>query len=436
MDLEQILFHFLDKNDHKKGPILLGLSGGADSLALFYLLQKYQQKKTLHFGIAHVDHGWREASAEEAQQLEQLARTLNIPFHLKKLNPHELSGNLEEACRKERLAFFHHLCVEHSYQAVILGHHADDQSETVLKKVLEGSSLPYLSGMQSVSVYQGLNLWRPLLNCTKKHIRQWLEQHGYAPFEDQTNQDTRFLRGRFRSKIIPGLSKEFGKDVSSSLCRLSQEAEELKQFLDAKLHTHIQSMVKGPFGTFLDLEENCPQTDFEIRYLIRKACESEGVRISHHIIEEACQKVRSQAADCQLQTGEAFIYLDRKRLFVMKQPLNKFELEIPIRMGRYSIEGWTIEVSQGKEQQTDLTGWREAWMGHMQAEIPEGNYTLKMGNTSLSKWWTNAKIPAFMRWGIPVLWSEDAIIHEFLTKRRLSNMMSNSKNNWLISVIF
>lgn len=433
MIIEQSLYHFLDEHYDDRFPVLLGLSGGPDSLALFYLLEGYKHRKSLRFAVAHIDHGWRSESAEEAKTLEVLAENKIVPFHLKKLNLDNMSGNLEEACRHERLAFFTYLCKEHGYQAVILGHHADDLSETVLKRVLEGNSLPFLYGMSSISSYQGLTLWRPLLNCSKSDIKSWLQQEGYTPFEDRTNTDNKFLRGRFRTKIIPELSRDFGKEIGSSLCRIGAEAEELKAYLDTKLENYLKGIVQGPFGAYLDLSESSSSWDFEIKYLIRKTCEKEGIRISHHLIDEACQLLQNKKADCQL---ESYLYVDRGRFFVLKQNLVDFKYKIHLNLGDYFIGNWMINVSEVGEIDPTLSGWKEAWKGNLQVQVPEGNYILSSGDSSLSKWWTNAKVPALMRWIFPVLWSDNGIFHEFLTTRRLFPYEVQRQKQWLISLFY
>lgn len=433
MTLEDTLFQFLNEHYDTAHPVLLGLSGGADSLVLLYLLKSYKNKILFNFGIAHVDHGWRSESADEAKQLLQLAADLNIPFHMKTLSPEAIEGNLEEACRDERLAFFTQLCKEYGYQAVILGHHADDQSETVLKKILEGKSLPYLCGMASISVYKGLNIWRPLINCSKALIKSYLEEKEVSHFEDKTNFDTRFLRARLRTKIIPMLSHDFGKEVSPGLCRIGNEAEELKAYLDAQLNDYTQQICRGPFGSLLDLNTQCPSSDFELRYLIRKTCECEGIQTSHHLIHEACQKIRAKTANCELIAKDTHIYIDRGRLFVMKKPLPEFKHTISIEIGQYSLDDWSLEVKEVEGIERTLTGWKDAWMGHMQVLMPPGTYFLKKGDASLSKGWTASKVPAFMRWAFPVIWSEKSIRHEFLTKRMHSDFADKSKQ-WLINI--
>lgn len=434
--LEDIVFHFLDEHYDQTHPVLLGLSGGPDSLALFYLLLSYKKnssKKSFSFGIAHVDHGWRPESAEEARQLQQLATTHNIPFHMKELDPTQIVGNLEEKCRLERLGFFTQLCEEYSYQAIILGHHADDRSETILKKVLEGSSLPYLYGMSPISKNQSITLWRPLLNCSKSHIKNWLDQNKYIPFDDKTNFDKKFLRGRFRTKIIPDLSREFGKEISLSLCRIGQEAEELKSYLDAHLGSFIDAIATGPFGSMLDFGNIYPKPDFEIKYLIRKLCEKEGIRLSHHLITQACKKIHDNSSNCYLNTHKNCLYLDRRRLFIVRQPVSEFDLNIPIQLGSYSVNRWNIQVREADEESM-ISGWKDAWLGHMHIQVPQGQFFLKKGDSTLFKWWTNAKVPAILRKMYPVLWLDQNVVHEFLTKRRFSNIIDDKRKKWLISI--
>lgn len=428
MPLKENLFSFLDKYYENDRPVLLGLSGGADSLSLFYLLKEYAQNTSFRFGIAHVDHGWRDESQEEALQLQELAK--EIPFHLKKLDPRLLHGNMEEACRQERLSFFSELCSQFGYQAVILGHQADDQTETILKKVLEGRSLTHLNGMALISKNQGLTIWRPLLNCSKKEIKQWLKERGFVPFEDRTNVDPKFLRARFRTRIIPQLSQDFGKNIDASLQRLGHEAEELKAYLDHQLKETIETISQGPFGTCLDLSHNCPSTDLELKYLIRKVLEKENVTLSWPLILEASQKLRAKSPNCQLLSKNAYVYLDRGRIFVLSKPLEAFKYEIPLEIGQYSAGAWHIEVKEGEIR--PLTGWKEAWKGELSVALPKGNYCLKIAESSLSKWWTNHKIPAFMRYAFPVIASSSGIHYEFLSNRHF--MKTDPKTTISISI--
>jgi tRNA(Ile)-lysidine synthase len=419
MNLQDILNSFVDAHYDEQKPLLLALSGGPDSLCLFHLLRTYQGAKKLRFGMAHVDHGWRTESRQEALQLEQLANRYNIPFHLKVLNPKLLTGNLEEACRMERLKFYSELCMlPNAYQAVVLGHQADDQSETVLKKIFEGSSVPYLAGMAAVSTNHGVSLWRPFLDVPKKEIIQWIEDQGYKPFIDKTNLDTKFLRGRFRTSIIPELSKEFGKEVGLSLRRIGSEAQELKDYLNYHLNPYLAAVIKGPFGLHIDLSNTCPSFDLELRYLIRKICESENIRLSYHLLNEACRLIREKTPNAELANHSSRLYIDRGRLFIMNKALPEFSHEIILKNGLQVQGPWNISVDEDFKGQQISSHWKQVWEGKFQVAVPKGEYCLARSDASLSKWWTNEKVPAFMRWGFPVIWKQDSIVHEFLTGRK------------------
>lgn len=435
MTLEKALSQFLERHHDKKSPLLVGLSGGPDSLALFYLLHHYRDHP-LKFAIAHLDHGWRQESAEESRHLQQLASELGIPFHFKKLDPQQMVGNLEEACRQARLAFFSALCVDFGYQAVILGHHADDQSETVLKKVMEGKGLPYLSGMAPTSNHEGLWIWRPLLNYKKSQIQAWLRQHGYQPFEDPTNVDPKFLRARFRTKIFPQLSQHFGKEIGSTLCRIGKEAEELRSYLDDQLQEQIQSIATGPFGAYLDTS-NFSLSHFETRYLIRKVLDSEQRQLPRSLIDEIAQKLHEKAANCQFFTKNTNVYVDRGVLFILRKALTEFNQVIPITLGETAASDLKIIVTEAEIPAPHLSGWREVWKGQVEVSVPKGDYVLKKGDISLSTWWTQEKVPAFMRWVFPVLCSEKGIEHEFLASRPLKRVDKISNRSFFkITLIF
>ncbi len=243
--IEQTVFQFFQNHYDFKSPLLLGLSGGPDSLALFHLLLKYRKQHPFELGIAHVDHGWRQESSEEARLLQNIVEKEGLPFHLKTLLPEDLQGNLEAASRDARILFFADLCQKYHYQAVLLAHHADDQAETVLKRVLEGASLPYLCGLRETATVHNVLFWRPLLKINKNEILQWLERHQLKGFDDRTNRDPRFLRGKFRTRILPALSKEFGKQVEKNLERLGAEALEWHHYLNSKVIICCKQLKKG-----------------------------------------------------------------------------------------------------------------------------------------------------------------------------------------------
>jgi len=446
---------FIKKYLDPNRSVLLGLSGGPDSTALLHLLLE----QGIKFSIAHIDHGWRAESAVEAAVLQSLAEKLNIPFHLRKLNletaiqgdkvmqdfesgsfamgvDHSqkvkatpiandygskdcvnlspsiavfrlngVEGNLEAASRVERLKFFSQLCQENNYQAVILGHHADDQSETILKRVFEGASLTNLRSMDFVSHYENLVIWRPLLHISKKAILEWLQERRIKFFDDYTNRDQQFLRARMREGIVPQLSHAFGKEISGGLLQLGEEARELKLHLDELCIPILQKVEAGPMGLMLDLND-C-SSHYLLKHLIRQLSQD----LSREQLNLAADFLADKASNKQISEH---LYVDRGRLFVLKsQPLlpeTAVKLQDEIRFGP-----WKIKVS--KDIVPNACGWVNAWKGLLQVTLPEGDYFLSSckQNAALRKLWSNNKVPTVLRERVPILKSDSGVCCELLT---------------------
>lgn len=432
MKLESIVKNFLQTNCVPTDKILLGLSGGPDSLALLYLLLPFQKKMFAELGVAHVDHRWRPESTQEAQQLADLAKTLGLPFHLKTLDPNQLQGNLEAASREERINFFKAVCQENTYKAVLLGHQADDQAETVLKRICEGSNLIYLSALKSITKIDGLTLWRPLLAVSKKEILHWLCDREHHAFEDSTNLNTKYLRGRFRTQIIPELASNFGKEVSQSLCHIGQEAQELKAYLDDTLKHYLSKIEHGPLGAWLDFSESMPHK-FALKHLLFEMARPENIFLTRTQAEIACELIISGKADKKIELGTHELHIDRKHVFLItSMPTVASEVQI-IPGQQFAYGPWKVSVEEGSN--SNLLGWKQVWRGQLRVTMPLedcylGPPSLQApypGHSPLSRWWTKQKVPAFMRSIIPVIWSQKKIRHEFLSGRILEHANEKSK---------
>lgn len=434
--IENALAIFLEKHYKPKKPVLLALSGGPDSLLLFHILLQLQQRLSLEIGIAHVDHGWREESVREADLLAALAARHFLPFHLKTLNPKDLKGNLEAACREERLRFFSQLCREHHYQAVLLGHHAGDFLETVLKRILEGASLPNLSGMSEITQLDGVAYWRPWLRFPKQEILNAIKHFRLMPFEDATNRDPRFLRARFRTKILPWLTQEFGKEIESSIQRLGWEALELKDYLDVTLAKEVDKIQASPFGYVLDISKMEAQHSFALKFLIKKVCEKGEFSLSRDFLEKTLYLLQTQAANKEILMGAHKLCIDRGHLFLVQREPAVPKESMAIAPGEFDYGSWKIRVEFSNNfPNRKPTSWIEAWKGQGEVYLPEGSYQLKPleltspypGHSPISRWLTNAKVPAFIRGFVPVVTSDREICAEFLTGRQHSKFKDMTK---------
>jgi tRNA(Ile)-lysidine synthase len=192
-------------------PVLAGVSGGPDSLCMLDILHQLSYQVI----VAHLDHGLRAESAQEAVRLHQIAEGYGLPYILEQGDvrayaaSHSLS--IEEAAREVRYRFLFEQAARYQAQAVAVGHTANDQVETVLMHLLRGSGLPGLRGMSYRSLpnpwSQNIPLVRPLLGAWREDILAHLEQNGLQPNLDASNLDTHFYRNRLRHELVPQLEK-------------------------------------------------------------------------------------------------------------------------------------------------------------------------------------------------------------------------------------
>lgn len=421
---DESIYQFLKSNCPSSNPLLLALSGGPDSLYLFTCLLNYREKTKQIFHVAHVDHGWRSSSQEEALILKKLAKKHLVPFHLHQILPSELAGNLEAACREERYKFFMQLNQIHHFQAVLTGHHQDDQAETILKRLLEGAHWSCWQGVAQKKIFKDLLVLRPLLSLTKNQILEELTKQKNQPFIDPTNEDVKFLRARMRQMILPQLSTQFGKNITPSLISIGKEAEKLTNYFEKKLAPLLENKKTGPWGLFIDLQKKLPSEELEINYLIRILCKEKEFFLSKVQIQQISQGLYQKKANCQFQAKKGTLWIDRERIFylIQKSDFPSFLLkEGKIRQNQwvFSVEKTTYDPSQIKK------ALEQGWQGQLVDFLPlSSDYTIGFIKNcphayALKKKWAKSQVPSFLYSYFPIIWNEKEVKAEFLTHKSL-----------------
>lgn len=184
--------------------LIVAISGGADSTALLDLLVSLPDYN-LHLIAAHLNHCLRGSESDADEEFcRALAAKYGIPFEICRVDVKGLalreSLNLEDAARKARIQFLDGICVKYGAAAVALAHHADDQAETVLMRLLRGSGMTGLSGM---AYRNDRGYVRPLLDISRTEIENYLRERGMTWREDASNKDTTYLRNRIRHDLLP-----------------------------------------------------------------------------------------------------------------------------------------------------------------------------------------------------------------------------------------
>lgn len=188
---------------HEGDKVVLGVSGGADSVCLLFVLLELKDLLGITLHVVHVNHGVREDAAQDAAYVETLCREYNIPFMLEEIRLAELAQQLgatsEEAGRIARYGAFDRACREYGCSKIAVAHNSNDRAETMLFNLFRGTGLKGIAGIQPVRD----NIVRPLLCLERKEIECYLEKRGILYKQDSTNETDDYTRNRIRHHVLP-----------------------------------------------------------------------------------------------------------------------------------------------------------------------------------------------------------------------------------------
>lgn len=238
--------------------VILGLSGGPDSLCLLHVLKSMQRSLPFTLQALHVNHMMRgERAKEDEQWLSDHCRQLGVPLMVtlcdvygkaeaEGISPEEAGRKARHSALQRQKAMLESPCgglCKGSRVRIALAHNRDDQAETVLMRMLRGTGIHGLAGMEYV---RGDGLIRPLLDTPRSEIEAYCAKNGLAPRWDSTNADTYYTRNKLRLEVLPLLEKEFNPNLKETLARLAASARED----DALLEKLARQAAAGHRGSF------------------------------------------------------------------------------------------------------------------------------------------------------------------------------------------
>ncbi|WP_036100441.1 hypoxanthine phosphoribosyltransferase [Listeria riparia] len=237
MNTREKVLAFIKKHQliHEKDQLLVGVSGGADSMALLHFLIQTAIVPRHAMTVAHINHGLRAESVDEEQLVADVCDTYGIRFETTQLDIRHLAeqekAGIEETARKYRYTFFRGLMRKYHCQKLVLAHHADDQMETILMRLVRGSSDLGWLGMQAKRDFAHGKLVRPFLPITKEEVVAFCDTEEVPYLEDASNQEDSYTRNRYRKALLPFMKQENGS-VHEQFLRFSEETTADFQFLN------------------------------------------------------------------------------------------------------------------------------------------------------------------------------------------------------------
>jgi tRNA(Ile)-lysidine synthase len=220
-------------------PLLVAVSGGADSVALLRGLHELGDEQKLALHAAHLDHQLRgQAARDDAEWVARLCQSLAVPCTIGQSDIAGLAQRcgrgIEETARDERYRFLEATARAHDSPAILLAHTADDQAETILHHILRGTGLPGLRGIpRERELGSGARLVRPLLDIERVTVLDYLSHLGQDFREDESNRDGAYTRNRIRHQLLPLLAREYNPNIREALRRLGDQAAATQAALEA-----------------------------------------------------------------------------------------------------------------------------------------------------------------------------------------------------------
>ncbi len=271
----------------------VAVSGGADSVCLLHVLRELAPNWNLHLEVLHLDHGLRgDASRADACFVRDLAASFGLRFHLREAGT--LAGNIEQAARSARRAFFCELLQGGALDRVALGHSRNDQAETVLFRFLRGSGTTGLAAMRPLTPD---GLVRPLLDTSREDVIEFLQARGITWREDATNADAVFSRNRIRHELLPQLTREWNPNLTEVLAHTAQLTQEDEDWWNAEIDRCApQFFHSDPPALILDASE----------------LDSAPPAVSRRILRRAVQLLRGDLRGIEFQHVDAILELAKQ----------------------------------------------------------------------------------------------------------------------------
>ena len=220
-------------------PLQLGVavSGGPDSVALLGALVTLADEYRLALTVLHVNHRLRPEAEDEQRLVETLSARWQLPCVVETLMPPEKRSGIEAWARAERYRFFQTTCTNLALHAVTLAHTIDDQAETVLFRLLRGSARRGLAGIPPLRALGKTWILRPLLDCTRQEVMEYLHSQQLPYAIDPSNADWRYSRNKIRHRLLPFLEQEFSPRLRHHLTALATTLREEEEWLEAQAIT-------------------------------------------------------------------------------------------------------------------------------------------------------------------------------------------------------
>ena len=444
--------------------VLAGVSGGVDSVALLFILFDLSKELQISLGAAYLNHGLR---PQEAQQesifVLGLADRLGICGHAGKVDLGVGKGSLEERARNARYRFLAKTKQAHGYTKIALAHHADDNAELVLMRLLRGSGSRGLAGIPPV---RSGGIVRPLLAVRKSELHDYLRRRSLPHMEDASNNDPRFFRNRIRHRLLPLLEREYNPNIVATLNRSAVFFREEEAWVQSLIAPLVRNLITRQASGQIELEAELlrAQPRPVQRRLLRAALQLwrgslKGIGAEHVdcLLAMISRTNRRRGGLCLPGGIYALLTGSSLRLTLAGLPRGKFVpaagtafsykidrpgstplvVDVAETDYRLTFSLYTSMPAEELSHKAELVAWFDADQLIFPLQVrnfqkgdrlrPQG----MQGSQKLQDLFVNRKIARHLRTRLPLLLSQNSIIWVVGVRRSVHALVSGNTTHWL-----
>ena len=235
-----------------KDKIVLGVSGGPDSITMLDILRQIQEEFDFEIVVAHINHMIRKEAIQDEEYVKKYCEKNSIEFFVKRIDVMSVANNrkigTEEAGRFVRYDFFDEVLKQTGSNKIAIAHNKNDKVETIIMHLLRGSGLSGLKGIEPIRE----NVIRPLIECERKEIEKYCDKNKLEPRIDKTNFENDYTRNKIRNIVIPYIEKELNPNVIETIDRLSEVVKKEDRYLEkVALDVYDKILIKQEPGQIM-----------------------------------------------------------------------------------------------------------------------------------------------------------------------------------------
>jgi len=228
--------------------IVLGVSGGPDSICMLNILNDIRNDKKLHMEfdiiVAHLNHLIREEAEDDEEFVRQFCKKINVQFYSKSIDVQKIANNnkigTEEAGRNARYKFFDEILEKTNSNKIAIAHNKNDKVETIIMNILRGSGT---AGLKGIEPKKNNKYIRPLIECERFEIEQYCEQNHIDARIDRTNFENIYTRNKIRNVVIPYIQQEFNPNIIQTMDRLSDLVKEENEYIEKMVEKEYKKLI-------------------------------------------------------------------------------------------------------------------------------------------------------------------------------------------------